>query len=90
MDGHVGEFMASSCLGNHGDTLGRQPPSPKVNSMKHTGTMAGSERDALTNRAMQEGGGSKETVPDSGGEEVSHIQDLQRVWLPLEMVTSFK
>ena len=33
-------------------------------------------------KCMQEGGGAKDTAPDSGGGEGGHIQGLQHVWMP--------
>ena len=82
MDGHGGEFMAPACTGHCGDTGGGKPPPPTVPSMQHASIMAGSERDASAHRAMQEGGGTKETATDRGGGEGYHFQSLQRVRTP--------
>ena len=58
------------------------PPPPMVPSVRHAGAMEGSEWDTSVHHLMKEGGGAKETAPDSGGGEGGHLQDLQRVWMP--------
>ena len=74
--------MSLECPGNRGDTGGKQPPPPTVPPLQHAGVMAGSEGYALAHHVIQEGGVSKETASDSGGEEGGHIQGLQRLWTP--------
>ena len=72
--------MALARPGHRGDTRGGKPPQPTVPSLRHASTMAGSERDSLVQRAMQEGGGAKETAPGSGEVEGYQIQSIQHVW----------
>ena len=75
----MGAFLLPSRTRHHGDLGGGETSTPTVPSVRHSGTMAGSEWDASLHRAMQGGGVAKGTAPGSGGGEGGKIYVLQCV-----------
>ena len=79
---HSDALIQTACTGHHDHLGGGKPPTPNVMTMRHAGTVEGTQRRAPCHRVVQERGGVEETA-DSGGRSKGHhregLRGLQEV-----------
>ena len=78
----VNPFLQPACLGHRDHIGGGKPPTPKVLTMRHAGTVTGTQREAPCHRIVQERGGAEETADSGGRPEGKHGEGLLDLWEP--------
>ena len=68
-DGDAGSLPIPACHGHCGNSGGGKHPPTTVNPMQHSGTPAGTERQAPCHSSVRQGIGAKEAADRGGGSE---------------------
>ena len=76
-DSDADEFTKPACPGHRDNLGGGKPPTPKVLTMRHAGTVAGTKWEAPRHRDVQERGRTEETADSGDRAEGQHGEGLR-------------
>ena len=76
-DSDADAFMQPAYPGHRNHFGGGKPPTPKLLTMQHAGTVEGTQQEVPCHRVVQERGGEEETADSVGRAEGQHGEGLQ-------------
>ena len=79
-DSDADAFLQPAYPGHRDHLGGGKPPTPKMITMQHAGTVEGTQQEAPCHRVVQDRGGAEEMADSGGRAEGQHGEGLRGLW----------